>query len=228
MRTQKRIELTKHLGLGAFVLGMNTACPIDEVPPCPGQCFAYTLERSVPISCNDYEGASFPIAFTSTDANGYRGRTCFNSPSVALVAGAIEHLESGGQLSALSMEVVGAYTSTVNTVIADLEAECTLAAPGQCTNAAEVCSVIGAQAYQQLVIDTTCVLSLDGTEPVALAPGQSCEPVAEDRATGSADDEDHCLETSSTASLDDTAGFDGLDGTTDDTGMMASARRRAP
>jgi hypothetical protein len=209
-------------------MALGIACGSDDVPPCPGQCFAFAIEYMPPAECIDGGGSPYGIPLTDSEAPGYRGRICFNSPSVSLVVEAIEHLQAGGQLSALSMEVVGAYVSTVNAVRADLEAECTLAAPGQCTNAAEVCSVIGAQAYQQLVIDTTCVLSLDGTEPVALAPGQTCEPVAEDRATGSGDDEDHCPQTSSTAGLDDTAGNDGLDGTTDDTGVMASARRRAP
>jgi hypothetical protein len=229
MRQRNRIELAKPFGLGVFLLGTGTACPMDELPPCPGQCFDYTLERSVPIACYDDEANPFPIAFTNTDLDGYLGRTCFNSPSVPLVVEAIEHIQAGGQLSTLSMEVVGAYASTVNAVRADLEAECILAAPGQCTNAAAVCSVIGARAYEQLVIDATCVLSLDGTEPVALAPGQTCAPVAEDRATGSDEDEDHCPGApSSTTGLDDTAGSDGLDDTSDDTGMMASPRRAAP
>jgi hypothetical protein len=210
----------------ALVLGTSAACPA-EVPPCPAQCFGHTVQRNAPIQCTNFQGLPQDIAFT--DLDGYRGRTCFNSPSVSLVVEAIEHLEAGGQLSELPVDVQSAYSSTVNAVRADLEAECILAAPGQCTNAAEVCSVIGGQAYEQLVIEASCVLALDGTEPTELAPGQTCEPVAEDRATGSGDDEDHCPDaTSTTASFDDTAGSDGLDGTTTDTGMMATTRRAAP
>lgn len=210
-------------------MAVGSACGPDDVPPCPGQCFAFTIEYTSPAECIVAGGGPFGIPLTDSEVPGYRGRICFNSPSVPLVLEAIEHLEAGGQLSALSMEVVGAYASTVNSVRADLEAECIFAAPGQCTNAVEVCSVIGARAYEQLVIDATCVLSLDGTEPVALAPGQTCEPIAEDRATGSGDDDHHCSDATSTVGLDETATADGLDGTTDGgTGMMASPRRAPP
>lgn len=101
----------------------------------------------------------------------------------------------------------------MNTVRADLEAECITAAPGQCTNAAEVCSVVGSDMYAELVIDQTCVLALDGTEPAPLGPGQVCEPVAADGGTGSDDTTAHCLErpTTSDDGLDDTAGSGGAD-----------------
>jgi hypothetical protein len=134
------------------------------------------------------------------------------------VVEAIEHLRAGGELSELGEDVQSAYITTVNTVRADLEAECILAAPGQCTNAAEVCSVISADAYQALVIDETCELSFDGTEPVSLAPGQSCEPIADDQTTSSADADadDHCLEATTINALDDTATSDIADDTSSD------------
>ena len=210
MRTRPQTNLavlSKTLCIGLLALGICTACVFDEVPSCPGQCFDFTLERGSPIPCHDAGGAPHDISFTGTD--GYRGRTCFNSPSVPLVAAAIEHLRAGGRLADLSMEVVSAYTSTVNTVRADLEAECFLAAPGQCTNAVEVCSVVGAQAYQQLVVDEACTLGLDGTEPVTLAAGQTCELLVAD-GSGSDGSDPHCIETTAVDGLDDDTGSSGL------------------
>jgi hypothetical protein len=199
--------------VGAIVLCTSVACDVDELPPCPGQCFDFTLERSTPSSCTDEDFFEYDIAFNGTDPDGYRGRFCFNSTSVPLVAEAIEHLQAGGELSDLPMQTVSAYVSTVNAVIADVEAECILAASGQCTNAAAVCAVVGADAYEQLVIEQTCALALDGTEPIALASGQTCHAVASDSAAGSADAAyDHCADatvTATTTALDDTAGSDG-------------------
>lgn len=201
-----RMVLVKTVVALAMLAGMGGACVGDEVPPCPGQCFAFTLEVSEPVACQDAEAYTYFIAFTDHATEGYRGRTCFNSTSVPLVVEAIGHLRAGGQLLELSEEVIGAYVTTANTVRADLEAECILAAPGQCINAAQVCSVVGAQAYQQLVIDETCVLGLDGTEPVTLEPGQVCEPVVGDGGTGSDGAEAQCVEAT-------VGGDEGLDGT---------------
>lgn len=221
MRDRTRIErcvLAKPVCFGVLVLGTSTACPFEDVPPCPGQCFDYTLERASPIWCSNEEGASYPIAFTGNDPPGYRGRTCFNSTFVPLVVAAIEHRQVGGELSDLSAAIVGAYVTTVSSVRADLEAECILAAPGQCINAAEVCSVVGADAYERLVVEQSCTLSLDGTEPVVLASGQTCEPIAADQTTDADGSGDHCLEptTTTTTAVDDTAD----PGDTDDTAGM--------
>lgn len=210
-----RMVLSRTVVAPTMLAGMGGACIVDEVPPCPGQCFAFTLEVPEPVACQDAGAYTYFIAFTDHATEGYRGRTCFNSTSVMLVVDAIDHLRAGGQLSELSEQVISAYATTVNTVRADLEAECILAAPGQCTNAAQVCSVVGAQAYQQLVIDETCVLGLDGTEPVALGPGQLCEPVVGDDGTGSDGSEAHCVEaTVSGDGLDDTASSGLADDTT--------------
>jgi hypothetical protein len=192
-----------------FVLvGLNGACDADELPACPGQCFAYTIERAAPAKCLDDETTNYEISFTNTNPNGYHGRFCFNSSSVALVVEAIDHLEAGGQLSDLGMDVVGAYLSTVNAVKADLEAECITAAPGQCINADQVCMGVAADMYEQLVAEQSCVLALAGTEPVVLGPGQSCEAVADDPTTGPTDAGGHCLPVSSTTidtGVDDTS-----------------------
>ena len=193
--------------LGTSIVGISSgACDIDDTPACPGQCFAYTVEYVSPKRCLDGAGGFLKISFTGTDPAGYRGRACFNSTSVPLVVQAIDHLRAGGVLSELDPEIQSAYVTTANTVRADLEAECITAAPGQCTNAAEVCSVVGSDAYEQLVIDETCVLELDGTEPVPLGPGEVCEPLAADGGTGSDGSEAHCIETTVTTT-------DGVDGT---------------
>jgi len=205
--------LVRALGASIILVGLGGACPLDQIPPCPGQCFGFTLELTEPVPCQDGENTPYPIAFTGHDPDGYHGRTCFNSTSVLLVVEAIEHLHAGGQLSDLNADVISAYVTTVNTVRADLEAQCITAAPGQCTNAAEVCSVIGGQAYEQLVIEESCVLGLDGTEPVSLSPGQTCEAIADDQATSSADGTDPCPDPTTAASLDDTAASDGADDT---------------
>jgi hypothetical protein len=201
----KRVALRTKVAAGFVLVG---ACDADELPACPGQCFAYTIERTTPAKCLDSDGADLTISFTSTNPNGYRGRFCFNSPSVALVVEAIDHLETGGQLADLGMDVVGAYLSTVNAVKDDLEAECVTAAPGQCIDASQVCMGIAADMYEQLVVEQSCVLALGGTEPVVLAAGQSCEAVADDPTTGVAEAGDHCspIATSATdAGIDDSS-----------------------
>lgn len=209
MRTKPSIVLDRApfvvgaVGLVVAWLGTG-ACVFDDIPACPGQCFEHTVESEIQSQCRNDMGVGYDIAFTGTDPEGYRGRTCFNGSSVALVVQAIDHLRAGGRLSDLDLEVQSAYVTTVNTVRADIEAECITAAPGQCTNAVQVCTGIAADAYEQLVIDETCVLALDGTEPVPLEPGQTCEPLAGD-GTGSDAAGDHCVET--------TVAADGLDGT---------------
>jgi hypothetical protein len=218
----RRVMLVKQISEGALIASTPSACTFDDVPSCPGQCFVYTVEQPSPSPCRDDGGTQYLISFTAHDPDGYSGRACFNSSSVPLVVQAIDHLGAGGQLAELGMDVQNAYLSTVDTVRADLEAECIAAAPDQCTNAALVCSVIGSVAYQQLVIDETCVLGLDGTEPVALGPGQLCEPVVGDDGTGSDGSEAHCVEatvsgddglddTASSGLADDTTGWPSLD-----------------
>lgn len=212
--------------LGALAMSIPSACAPD-VPECPGQCFEYTVEYPSPLDCQGDMGVLYAISFTGTEPDGYRGRFCFNSTSVPLVVEAIAHRQAGGPLSELPAEVQSAYVSTVNAVRSDLEAECLLAAPGQCTNAADVCSVIAADAYAQLVIDETCVLSLAGAEPVLLAPGQVCEPVTVDQTTDSDDPAPHCTEAitaGASEGLDDTASG-GADTTGDIGGMGVTARR---
>lgn len=150
------------------------ACDPEEVPACPGQCFEHTLVRDQPGQCQDDDGVKFTISFTGNDPVGYHGRTCFNSPSIALVGEAIDHLRAGGQLAELSPEARSAYVSAVDVVRADIEAQCATAAPGQCIDAAQVCTGIAADAYEQLVVEETCVLQLGGVEPVVLGPGDVC------------------------------------------------------
>ena len=139
-----------------------------------------------------FDGIDIP--FTGSAPDGYRGRVCFNSSSIPNVVEAIDHLEGGGQLSELSVVVQSAYISTVNAVKDDVEAECITAAPGQCTNAVQVCTGIGADMYEQLVVDETCVLQLGGVEPIVLGPGETCEFVPVDQATGSAESGEQCAE----------------------------------
>jgi len=206
------------------------ACPIDDIP-CPGQCFEYTVEYDTPKECIDGEGEYLLISFNATTPDGYHGRFCFNAASVLDVVAAIDHLEAGGQLAELSMEVRSAYLTTVEAVRANAEAECITAAPGQCTNAAQVCNGVGADLYEQLVVEETCVLALGGVEPVELGPGQVCEPIAGDPGTGSAESGAHCPETTIGAGddVDDTSvGSDGADETSGaTTGMVFGTHRRA-
>lgn len=160
------------------------ACDPEEVPACPGQCFEHTLVRDQPGQCQDDDGVKFTISFTGNDPVGYHGRTCFNSPSIALVGEAIDHLRAGGQLAELSPEARSAYVSAVDAVRADIEAQCATAAPGQCIDAAQVCTGIAADAYEQLVVEETCVLQLGGVEPVVLGPGDVCAFGSLDPGTG--------------------------------------------
>jgi len=190
------------IGRLVFIIGVfgiattagSGACIVDEIPACPGQCFEYTVEYELPKRCQNDMAYGYDIPFTGTAPDGYRGRVCFNSSAIAQVVEAIDHLEGGGQLSDLSVAVQSAYVSTVDAVKADVQAECIIAAPGQCTNAVQVCTGIGADMYEQLVVDETCVLELGGVEPIALGPGEVCEFAPVDQATGSAESDDHCTE----------------------------------
>jgi hypothetical protein len=213
------------LGRVIFVTGVSGiivasvgsgACIVDEIPTCPGQCFEYTVEYEIPTQCGTAMGVDIDIPFTGSDPDGYHGRYCFNSSSSAHVVAAIDHLESGGQLSDLSIEVQSAYISTVNAVKDDLQAECITAAAGQCVDEVQVCTGIAADMYEQLVVDETCVLALDGVEPIVLGPGDVCHSFPVDQGTGSAESGDHCTEGTAGSS-----GSDGADETTSDTtGMM--------
>jgi hypothetical protein len=203
--------------VGRFVLVaasvVNGACFVDEIPACPGQCFEYTVEYELPTECMTDMGVNIDIPFTGSNPDGYHGRYCFNSLSIPLVLEAIEHLEGGGQLADLSVEVLNAYVSTVDAVRTHLQAECITASPGQCTNAVQVCTGIAADMYEQLVVDETCVLALGGVEPIVLGPGEACE-FAPYQATGSAESGEHCTD-------ETTGGGSGADETTgDSTGMM--------
>jgi hypothetical protein len=203
------------------------ACIVNEIPACPGQCFEYTVEYEGPLPCNTVMGDDYEIPFTGSAPDGYHGRFCFNSSSIPLVLEAIEHLESGGQLSELSVEVQNAYITTVNAVQADLQAECITAAAGQCIDEVQVCTGIAADMYEQLVVDETCVLALGGVEPIVLGPGEACE-FAPYQATGSAESGEHCTDETTggggSDGADETTGGGGSDGadetTGDSTGMM--------
>lgn len=187
------------------------ACDIDI--PCPGRCFEYTVEYAAPLECLIAGGGNIEIPFTGNDPAGYHGRFCFNSTSVAQVMQAIEHLRGGGHISDLAADVQSAYISTVNAVKADIQADCITAAPGQCTNEVQVCTGIAANMYEQLIVDEACVLAPAGTEPVTLPPGQACEAVGDDPATGSDDASAPCLELTTHAGADETASTGGVDGT---------------
>jgi hypothetical protein len=191
------------VGVIASMLG---ACDVDI--PCPGQCFEYTVQDEEPRRCLTGMGSSIDIPFTGVDPDGYHGRFCFNSSSVPLVMDAIDHLRAGGTLSELPVDVQSAYVSTVDAVRADVQAECITAAPGQCTNAAQVCGGIAADMYDQLVVNETCVLEPDGVERITLGPGEVCEAAVE-QGTGSAEVGDHCDGTTS----DEMAGSSGVDET---------------
>ena len=209
------MAMTKHAtersriitALGVIAAGVGSgSCIVDEVPACPGQCFEYTVDREIPTKCQDDAGVDYAIAFTGSDPDGYHGRHCFNSPSVAHVVEAIDHLRDGGQLSDLGMEVLGAYVSTVDAVKDDLKFQCMTAAAGQCTNAEQVCTGIAADMYEQLVVDETCVLGIGGVERIELGPGEVCEPIVVGEGTGSAESGEHCVEST-------TGGADGVDET---------------
>jgi hypothetical protein len=199
--------------LGAITVEIGSSgCDVD-IPACPGQCFAYTVEYDLPRQCQTI-GGNIDIPFTAP--SGYHGRHCFNSPSVPLVMDAIDHLRAGGQLSDLALDVQTAYISTVDSVRADIQAECNTAAPGQCLDADQVCTGIAADAYEQLVVDETCILALDGIERVTLGPGEVCEASVNEQGTGSVDTGDHCIETTigtGDSGLDETAGSGVVDGT---------------
>lgn len=218
------------LGLAIATMVMS-ACPFEDIPPCPGQCFAHTITYELPKICKDEEGGVFPIPFTGS--NGYRGRVCFNSFAVPRVHEAIDHLRAGGQLSELGADVQSAYEATVVSIQTDLHAQCTTAAAGQCTNAEQVCTGIAADLYEQLVVEQTCVLHADGTEPVALLPGEICHSIADDDPTDTASSGDHCPDTTSTSAdeVDETATSSDAVSTTsttedtgDTTGSMVSRR----
>jgi len=188
-------------------------CDVDEIPACPGQCFEYTVEYELPKQCKT---AAVNIEVPFTGLGGYHGRHCFNSPSLPLVMDAIEHLHAGGQLSDLALEVQTAYISTVDSVRADVEAQCITAAPGQCINADQVCNGIAADAYDHLVVDETCILTLDGIERVTLGPGEVCEASVSEQSTDSADTGDQCIAVTSgtgDSGLDETAETGVVDGT---------------
>jgi hypothetical protein len=215
------IVFTGVLGVIAASVGSG-ACVVDEIPACPGQCFEYTVEYEVPERCQNDAG-DYDIPFTGTAPDGYRGRFCFNSSSVAQVVEAIDHIKGGGQISDLSVAVQSAYVSTVNSVKDDIQAECITAAPGQCTNADQVCTGVAADAYVRLVVDQTCVLELGGVEPIALDPGEVCEFAPVDQATGSTESGDPCTEgtTGGGTGVDETSGSGGADETSEGTtGMM--------
>jgi len=148
----------------------NSGCVVDGIPACPGRCFEFTLVEPEPRRCidNDGEGGQLGISFTDGAQTGYRGRYCFNAASLPNVIAATEHMDAGGQLSDLSDPVRVDYVAVVDAVVADIEAECIAAAPGQCDNAAEVCSGIAGDAYQQLVVDQTCALEDGGVESITL------------------------------------------------------------
>lgn len=208
--TSRSVAWFRGVAIAALV---SSACPSEDIPPCPGQCFAYTIPYAIPAFCSNGVGDDFAIPFTGPD--GYRGRTCFNSATVPLVHEAIDHLRAGGQLSALSPEVQGAYESTVVAIQADLHAQCTAAAAGQCTNADQICTGIAADLYEQLIVAETCVLHPDGTEPVTLTPGQPCHAVIADEATGANAPGEHCPDATSmdAEAVDETASSSGIDGT---------------
>ena len=141
---EESVSLTRIvLGRIIFVTGVSgvivasigsSACIVDELPACPGQCFEYTVEYGVPLPCQSAMLEDIDIPFTGTDPDGYHGRVCLNSSSIPDVVATIEHLQGGGQLSELSEEVQSAYISTVNAVKGDVQAECITAAAGQCTD----------------------------------------------------------------------------------------------
>lgn len=206
-------------GVVIFSVGTGSgACFVDDLPACPGQCFEYTVAYELPAECLTDMGWNIDIPFNGSAPLGDHGRVCFNSSSIPHVMQAIEHLEGGGQLSDLGMEVRTAYVATVDAVKAELQAQCNTAAPGQCTNAAQVCTGIAADMYEQLVIDETCVLQLAGVEPVALAPGEVCEHGLVEQATDAGEPGEHCTEGTTGRSRSD--GADETTGDTGDTGMM--------
>lgn len=184
----------------------NGACVVEDIPACPGRCFEFTVELMSPRDCTDNNGVNFGIPFNDPDQAGYRGEACYISSTISDILEAIDHLSNGGQLSELSPQVRGAYQSAVEAVAANIEAECNTAAAGQCTNAAQVCEGIAADAYEQLVVDETCVLEIGDVELVNLGPGEICESVL-DSAGGSGGGV-HCTETGDGGGADETAGSD--------------------
>jgi len=194
----------------------NTACVVEGIPACPGRCFEFTLVEPEPRRCldTDDEGDQYDISFTDGAQTGYRGRYCFNSASLPNVIAATEHIDAGGQLSDLSEPVRIDYVAAVDAVVADIEAECIAAAPGQCDNAADVCSGIAGDAYQQLVVDQTCALEDGGVESVKLGPGEVCHSILD--GVGGTGFDDHCTETAGDGGGADetTASGDGADETT--------------
>ena len=202
---------------GSFAASMgNTGCVVEGIPACPGRCFEFTLVEPEPRPCikTGGEGDQFGISFTDGAQTGYRGRHCFNSASLPNVVAAIDHLAAGGQLSDLSESVRIDYVATVDAVVADIEAECIQAAPGQCDNAADVCSGIAGDAYQQLVVDQTCTLEPGGIESIELGPGEVCHSVLD--GGGESGSDDHCTETlgDGGGAGETTTGDDGADETT--------------
>lgn len=201
------IFVVRILGVTAASMA-SSACVVDEIPACPGQCFEYTVEYELPKKCQDDASGAYDIPFTGTAPDGYRGRFCFNSSTIAQVVEAIDHIQGGGQLFELGVAVQSAYVSTVNAVKDDVQAACIDAAPGQCTNAVQVCTGVAADAYVRLVVDETHVLELGGVEPIALGPGEVCAFVPVDQATGAAESGDHSTEgtTGGDGGADETSG----------------------
>src|SRR5690606_4756977 len=145
----------------------------------------------------------------------------------------------GGALSDLSAEELAAYVSTVEAVRDDLRAECITAAPGQCTNAVAVCTGIAADAYEQLVVDQTCVLAIGGVAPVELGPGQTCHAGLPGAATGFGETEQACTEPATSGDgagptdgdadgADTTAGSDGAGETSGGIGPPRPPQPLAP
>lgn len=195
-------------GLACF----SGACVVEKIPECPGRCFEFTVTYDSPIPCLDGYGVSLDIPFNDADQTGYRGEACYISSTISDILEAIEHLDGGGQLSELSPQVRDAYQAAVEAVADDIEAECTNAAAGQCTNAAQVCEGIAADAYEQLVVNETCVLEIGDVELVTLRPGEVCESVLD--SAGGTGDGGHCTETGDGGGADETTGSGGADGST--------------
>ena len=209
-RTMARLVPSSGL-LGVIGIGaVSGACVVDEIPACPGRCFEFTVAHEIPVPCLTEDGYGIDIPFNDLEQTGYRGEHCFNSSAVPLVIEAIDHLGSGARLSDLELSLRLAYQGTVDAITADIEAQCNAAAAAQCTNAAQVCEGIAAEAYRQLLVEESCVLTVGGVEAVVLAPGGVCEPILDGAvATGG---EEHC--TSGDDGADTSAGSDGADEST--------------
>ena len=153
------------VGVAALLLSSfvaTSACAVDDIPECVGNCFEFEV-LTAQVTCTSANHVELPINFNGHNG-GYYGRACTNASAVPLAADAINTLRNGGTLAGLDPATLGGYQEVVGLVLDAIEAQCMIAASGQCTKASkeEVCGGVRAAAYAALITNETCILEPSG------------------------------------------------------------------